>query len=91
MARRGASNEYPQHVHVCIFSLRNKKGISSFWMKKVPYLLLCSVYFLPMAHSECSRPVFGISIHPVDSENANSDAFLAQNCVTEIGYGLTFG
>ena len=33
----GASNEYPQHM----FSLRNKKDISSFRMKKVPYLLLC--------------------------------------------------
>ena len=35
--RRGTSNEYPQHM----FSLRNKKDISSFRMKKVPYLLLC--------------------------------------------------
>ena len=32
----GASNEYPQHM----FLLRNKKDISSFLMKKVPYLLL---------------------------------------------------
>ena len=24
-----------------MFSLRNKKDINSFWMKKVPYLLLC--------------------------------------------------
>ena len=32
----GTSNEYPQHM----FSLRNKKDISSFRMKKVPYLLL---------------------------------------------------
>ena len=31
-----ASNEYPQHI----FLLRNKKDISSFRMKKVPYLLL---------------------------------------------------
>ena len=36
--RRGASNEYPQHM----FLLRNKKDISIFWMKKAPYLLLCS-------------------------------------------------
>ena len=36
--RRGASNEYPQHM----FLLRNKKAISIFWMKKAPYLLLCS-------------------------------------------------
>ena len=35
--RQGASNEYPQHM----LSLRNKKDISSFPMKKVPYLLLC--------------------------------------------------
>ena len=35
--RRGASHEYPQHM----FSWRNKKDISSFRMKKVPYLLLC--------------------------------------------------
>ena len=34
---RSASNEYPQHM----FSSRNKKEISSFRMKKVPYLLLC--------------------------------------------------
>ena len=34
--QQGASNEYPQHM----FSLRNKKDISSFWMKKMPYLLL---------------------------------------------------
>ena len=35
--RRGASNEYPQHM----FLLRNKKDISIFRMKKAPYLLLC--------------------------------------------------
>ena len=35
--RRGASNEYPQHM----FSWRNKKDISIFRMKKAPYLLLC--------------------------------------------------
>ena len=30
----GASNEYPQHM----FSLRNKKNIPTFWLKKkVPY------------------------------------------------------
>ena len=34
--RQGASNEYPQHM----FLLRNKKDISIFPMKKVPYLLL---------------------------------------------------
>ena len=33
----GASNEYPQHM----FSCRNKKDISIFRMKKVPYQLLC--------------------------------------------------
>ena len=36
--RQGASNEYPQHM----FLLRNKKDISIFRMKKLPYLLLCS-------------------------------------------------
>ena len=36
MPRRGASNEYPQHM----LSSRNKKDTSSFPMKKVPYLLL---------------------------------------------------
>ena len=35
--RRGASNEYPQHM----FSLRNTKDIGIFQMKKAPYLLLC--------------------------------------------------
>ena len=35
--RQGASNEYRQHM----FSWRNKKDISIFRMKKVPYLLLC--------------------------------------------------
>ena len=35
--RRGASNEYPQHM----FLLRNKKDISIFRLKKAPYLLLC--------------------------------------------------
>ena len=34
--RRGASNEYPQHM----FLLRNKKDISIFRTKKAPYLLL---------------------------------------------------
>ena len=34
--RRGASNEYPQHM----FSWSNKKDISIFRMKKAPYLLL---------------------------------------------------
>ena len=34
---RGTSNEYPQHM----FLLRNKKDITIFRMKKVPYLLLC--------------------------------------------------
>ena len=34
--QRGAFNEYPQHM----FLSRNKKDISSFRMKKVPYLLL---------------------------------------------------
>ena len=34
--RRGASNEYPQHM----FLSRNKKDISIFRMKKAPYLLL---------------------------------------------------
>ena len=32
-SRRGASNEYPQHM----FSLRNKKNIDTFLLKKVPY------------------------------------------------------
>ena len=35
--RRGASNEYPQHM----FLSRIKKDISIFRMKKAPYLLLC--------------------------------------------------
>ena len=35
--RRGASNEYPQHM----YSSRNKNVISIFRMKKAPYLLLC--------------------------------------------------
>ena len=30
---RGASNKYPQHM----FSLKNKKNIDTFWLKKVPY------------------------------------------------------
>ena len=34
--RRGASNEYPEHM----FSLKNKKHISIFQMKKASYLLL---------------------------------------------------
>ena len=38
--RRGTSNEYPQHM----FSLRNKKDISTFRKKKVPYLLLWGKY-----------------------------------------------
>ena len=37
-SRRGASNEYPQHV----FSWSNKKDISIFLMKKAPYVLLCA-------------------------------------------------
>ena len=37
--RRGASNEYPQHM----FSLRNKKIINTFWRKKVPYQELCDI------------------------------------------------
>ena len=36
--QRGASNEYPQYM----LSLRNKKDISIFPMKKAPYLLLCT-------------------------------------------------
>ena len=40
---QGASNEYQQHM----FSLRNKKDISSFQMKKVPYLLLYICKVLP--------------------------------------------
>ena len=36
--RRGAANEYPHYM----FSLRNKKDINIFRMKKkTPYLLLC--------------------------------------------------
>ena len=33
----GTSNEYPQHM----FSLRNKKNIDTFWLKKAPYQELC--------------------------------------------------
>ena len=40
--RRGASNEYPQHM----YSLRNKKDISIFRMKKVPYLFLCALFVI---------------------------------------------
>ena len=36
--QRGASNEYPQHM----FSLRNKNGISIFWIKKS--LICCYAY-----------------------------------------------
>ena len=36
---QGASKEYPQYM----FSCRNKKNIDTFWMKKVPYLELCSI------------------------------------------------
>ena len=35
--RRGASNEYPQHM----FSSRNKKTIATFWLEKTPYQELC--------------------------------------------------
>ena len=42
--RRGASNEYPQHM----FSLRKKKDISIFRMKKAPYLLLCSTMVIKL-------------------------------------------
>ena len=35
--QQGTSNEYPQHM----FLWRNKKDISIFRVKKVPYLLLC--------------------------------------------------
>ena len=31
--RRGASNEYPQHM----FVLGNKKNTDTFWMEKAPY------------------------------------------------------
>ena len=34
--RRGASNEYPQHV-----LSRYKKNIDTLWLKKVPYQELC--------------------------------------------------
>ena len=37
---RSASNEYPQHMFLC----KNKKNICIFWMKKAPYLELCSRY-----------------------------------------------
>ena len=37
--RRGASNEYPQHM----FSSRNKKNIDTFWLKKAPYQELCII------------------------------------------------
>ena len=40
ISRRGASNEYPQHM----FSLINKKDISIFRLKKAPYLLLCVMF-----------------------------------------------
>ena len=39
-SHRGTSNEYPQHM----FSLRSKKDIRTFRMKKVPYLLLWTVF-----------------------------------------------
>ena len=47
--QRGAFNEYPQHM----FSLRNKKDISSFRMKKVSYLLLCRT--IACTPSVCGR------------------------------------
>ena len=34
--RQGVSNEFPQHM----FTWRNKKNISSFWLKKVPHVEL---------------------------------------------------
>ena len=34
---QGTSNEYSQHM----FSMRNKKNISVFWLKKAPYQDLC--------------------------------------------------
>ena len=40
--RRGASNEYPQHM----FSLGNKKNIDTFWLKKAPYQEL---WILPLS------------------------------------------
>ena len=48
--RRGASNEYLQHM----FSCRNKKDIRIFRMKKAPYLLLC-LYFSNMIFSNSSH------------------------------------
>ena len=48
--RRGASNEYPQHM----FLLGNKKNISSFRMKKVPYPLLWGSHCPECVHdSDC--------------------------------------
>ena len=44
--RRGASNEYPQHM----FLLRNKKIVDTCWLKKAPYQELCSHWLeLPLA------------------------------------------
>ena len=52
--RQDASNEYPQHM----FSWRNKKDISIFWMKKVPYLLMGMAskkpYDLQSSRSACA-------------------------------------
>ena len=45
-SRQGTSNEYQQHM----FSLRNKKNIHTFWLKKVPCQVLC---FCPKAHALC--------------------------------------
>ena len=47
--RRGASNEYPHHM----FSWRNKKDISIFRMKKMPYLLLWTKEEWRSAQNSC--------------------------------------
>ena len=64
--RRGASNEYPQHM----FSSRNKKDISIFRMKKAPYLLPCfSVRIcMPALVTQLdARPTGGCGFDPVGS------------------------
>ena len=47
--RQGTSNEYMSTHNM--FLLRNKKDISSFQMKKVPYLLLWILIIMERSHS----------------------------------------
>ena len=44
---RGTSKEYPQHM----FLWRNKKNIKAFWLKKMPYLVLCTYVPIPRVNT----------------------------------------